>query len=74
MELWGSATRLEVEYAIGMAWYVGGRICSGSSPQPHDSAQDAGPGWIDIAKIARNLGMGEEQVQEIWRALLAVLR
>ena len=50
-----------------------GRICSGPKPN-NDSVQDAGPGWIDVAQTARNLGMGEQQVQDAWQPLAAVLR
>ena len=74
LELGGNWGQLEVEYATGTAWYAGGRFCSSSLPKPSDSVQDAGPRWIDLAKIARNLGMGEQPVKEVWQPVTAALR
>ncbi|CAE7322023.1 Catsper1, partial [Symbiodinium sp. KB8] len=60
LELGGAASRLEVEYSTGTAWYNGGRVCSGTAPKQGEDAVEAGAGWIDLPKIARNLGMSEE--------------
>ena len=74
LELGGTANRLEVEYSTGTAWYNGGKICSGTAPKPGDDATEAGAGWIDLAKIARNLGMSEDHVKAAWLPLATALR
>ena len=36
--------------------------------------QKLGAGWIDLAKIARNLGMSEDHVKAAWLPLATALR
>ena len=74
LELGGAANRLEVEYSTGTAWYNGGKVCSGTAPKPGDDATEAGAGWIDLAKIARNLGMSEDHIKAAWLPLATALR
>ena len=74
LELGGAANRLEVEYSTGTAWYNGGRVCSGTAPKQGEDAVEAGAGWIDLAKIARNLGMSEDHVKHAWAPLATALR
>ncbi|OLP91389.1 hypothetical protein AK812_SmicGene26920, partial [Symbiodinium microadriaticum] len=74
LELGGAASRLDVEYSTGTAWYNGGRVCSGTAPKQGEDAVEAGAGWIDLAKIARNLGMSEDHVKHAWEPLATALR
>ena len=74
LELGGAASRLEVEYSTGTAWYNGGRVCSGTAPKQGEDAVEAGAGWIDLPKIARNLGMSEEHVRHAWAYEGAICR
>ena len=52
----------------------GGRVCSGTAPKQGEDAVEAGAGWIDLAKIARNLGMSEDHVKHAWAPLATALR
>ena len=43
----------------------------GSKPE---GAEEAGPGWINLRELARQLGSTEEEVKRAWRPLAAHLR
>ena len=49
-------------------------MCSGTAPKQGEDAVEVGAGWIDLAKIARSLGMSKEHVKNAWLPLATALR
>ena len=73
LEMEGDARQLEVEWSTGSVWYRQRRIASAGGGKP-SGADDAGPGWIHLRELARQLGVEEGEVSRKWRPLAAHLR
>ena len=73
LEMEGDARQLEVEWSTGSVWYRQRRIASAGGGKPN-GAEDAGPGWIHLHELARQLGVEEGEVNRKWRPLAAHLR
>ena len=66
----GDKDSLEMEYSSGSAWINGNNVCSATAGKIQ-SAEDAGPGWVDIGGIARALHVDRSEVELVWSPLKA---
>ena len=74
---WGEKDRLEAEYSSGSAWLTTGRtsvrVCSTMAARP-PTAEEAGPGWVDVTAIAKALRKSTAEVSAAWGPLRSVRR
>ena len=73
LEMDGNRQQLEVEWSSGSVWYKQRRVASAGGSKP-EGAEEAGPGWINLRELSRQLGSTEEEVKRAWRPLAAHLR
>ncbi|OLP97161.1 hypothetical protein AK812_SmicGene20497 [Symbiodinium microadriaticum] len=73
LEMDGNNQQLEVEWSSGSVWYKQRRVASAGGSKP-EGAEEAGPGWINLRELSRQLGSTEEEVKRAWRPLAAHLR
>ena len=70
LTLGGDKDLLEMEYSSGSAWINGHKVCSATAGKA-PNAEDVGPGWVDIATIARVLRLDRTDVEQVWSPLKA---
>ncbi|CAE7930271.1 unnamed protein product, partial [Symbiodinium necroappetens] len=73
LELHGDHGRLDVEWSTGSVWHKDVKVASTSGTRPA-SAVEAGPGWIDLKEIAKQLRTEGDTVKDTWKPLAARLR
>ena len=74
LSMGGDKDCLDMEYSSGTAWITRGgqsiKICSATASKT-PGAEEAGPGWVDLAAIAQALRTTKEAVAQKWSPLKA---
>ncbi|CAE7690139.1 unnamed protein product [Symbiodinium sp. CCMP2592] len=61
---------LQMEFSTGSAWVNSVKVCSATAPRP-GGTEEAGPGWVDIAAIAKATRTTKEATAATWSPLKA---
>eukprot|EP00439_Symbiodinium_sp_Y106_P085920 s122_g30.t1 len=73
LEVGGDNNKLEVEFGTGNLWYATQKVASAVTSTP-ERCDKAGPGWINLPLLARQLGGSLDELRDRWGELQASLR
>ncbi|CAE7559288.1 PLRG1 [Symbiodinium sp. CCMP2592] len=70
LTLGGNKDALQMEFSTGTAWVDSVKVSSATAPKP-GRTEDAGPGWVNLAEIAKATRTTQQAVSAAWSPLKA---
>ncbi|CAE7364106.1 unnamed protein product [Symbiodinium sp. CCMP2592] len=70
LTLGGNKDALQMEFSTGTAWVDSVKVSSATAPKP-GGTEDAGPGWVNLAEIAKATRTTQQAVSAAWSPLNA---